>query len=123
MANKARMGADEDIRPCIGCQNGCMARVFNGGLVTCAVNPKLFYEKSDPVTPAEVKKHVVVIGGGLVGCETAVWLARKGVREGRKKHELYLVHRDGDLLHPLRCHHDLSSRCGGQFLCGGSGVL
>ena len=74
--NKARAGLDEDIRPCIGCQNGCMARCFNGGLVTCAVNPECFYEKSDPVTPAAVRKHVVVIGGG--GCEAAIIAARRG---------------------------------------------
>ena len=77
-ANKAKRGDDEDIRPCIGCQNGCMARVFNGGLVTCAVNPALFYEKSDPVTPAAVKKHVVVIGGGVGGCEAAIIAAQRG---------------------------------------------
>lgn len=76
--NKARMGAAEDIRPCIGCQNGCMARVFNGGLVTCAVNPQLFYEKSDPVTPAAVKKHVVVIGGGVGGMEAAMIASQRG---------------------------------------------
>lgn len=77
-ANKAKRGDDEDIRPCIGCQNGCMARVFNGGLVTCAVNPECFYEKSDPVTPAAVKKHVVVIGGGVGGCEAAIIAAQRG---------------------------------------------
>ena len=77
-ANKARAGADEDIRPCIGCQNGCMARVFNGGLTTCAVNPACFYEKSDPVTPAAVKKHVVVIGGGVAGMEAAMIAAQRG---------------------------------------------
>ena len=89
-ANKARAGADEDIRPCIGCQNGCMARVFNGGLVTCAVNPGLFYEKSDPVTPAPVKKHVVVIGGGPGGCEAAITAAQRG-------HEVELYEKAGRL--------------------------
>lgn len=77
-ANKARAGADEDIRPCIGCQYGCMARVFNGGLVTCAVNPACFYEKSDPITPAVKKKHVVVIGGGVGGMEAAMVAAQRG---------------------------------------------
>ena len=77
-ANKARAGADEDIRPCIGCQNGCMARVFNGGQVTCAVNPQLFYEKSDPITPAAQKKHIVVIGGGVGGMEAAMVAAQRG---------------------------------------------
>lgn len=77
-ANKARAGVSEDIRPCIGCQNGCMARCFTGDLVTCAVNPECFYEKSDPITPAVVKKHVVVIGGGVGGMEAAMVAAQRG---------------------------------------------
>ena len=28
----------------------------------------------------DVGKSCVIVGGGLVGCETAVWLARKGVK-------------------------------------------
>lgn len=89
-ANKARMGADEDIRPCIGCQVGCMSRVFNGGLVTCAVNPGIFYEKSDPITPAATKKHVVVIGGGIGGMEAAIVAAKRG-------HEVDLYEKSGKL--------------------------
>ncbi len=75
---KARAGADEDIRPCIGCMNGCMGRCFNSGLLTCAVNPQIFYEKSDPITPAVQKKHVVVIGGGVGGMEAAMVAAQRG---------------------------------------------
>ena len=89
-ANKARTGSDEDIRPCIGCMNGCMARVFNGGLVTCAVNPACFYEKSDPVTPAMQKKHVVVIGGGVGGMEAAMIAAQRG-------HDVDLYEKSGKL--------------------------
>ena len=61
-ANKARSGADEDIRPCIGCQNGCIGRCFTSDLVTCAVNPACFYEKSDPVTPAMKQKALFPSG-------------------------------------------------------------
>ena len=76
--NKARTGRSEDIRPCIGCQNGCIGNVFTGGLVTCAVNPQMFYEKTDPITPAAEKKHVVVIGGGVAGMEAARIAAIRG---------------------------------------------
>jgi len=89
-ANKARAGEDEDIRPCIGCQHGCMARAFNGGLITCAVNPACFYEKSDPVTPAVVKKHVVVVGGGVGGMEAAMIAAQRG-------HDVDLYEKSGRL--------------------------
>lgn len=89
-ANKARAGADEDIRPCIGCQNGCIGRCFTSDLVTCAVNPACFYEKSDPVTPAMQKKHVVVIGGGVGGMEAAMIAAERG-------HEVDLYEKSGKL--------------------------
>lgn len=76
--NKARAGAEDDIRPCIGCQTGCIGRCFTGDLVTCAVNPACFYEKSDPVIPATVKKHIVVVGGGVGGMEAAMIAAQRG---------------------------------------------
>lgn len=77
-ANKARAGVSADIRPCIGCHVGCIGRNFNGENVTCAVNPQAFYEKTDPVTPALLKKHVVVVGGGVGGMEAARVAALRG---------------------------------------------
>lgn len=77
-ANKAKAGKDEDIRPCIGCENGCIGKVFSAGLVTCAVNPQCFYEKTDPVTPAMTKKKIAVIGGGVGGMEAARIAAIRG---------------------------------------------
>lgn len=77
-ANKARVGKGEDIRPCIGCENGCIGRVFVGGLVTCAVNPQCFYENTELILPALTKKHVVVIGGGVGGMEAARVAAIRG---------------------------------------------
>lgn len=70
-ANKAKEGNDDEIRPCIGCETGCIGRIFIGQPLTCSVNPSLFYEKSDPITPALIKKSVAVIGGGIAGMEAA----------------------------------------------------
>ncbi|MEK3685017.1 oxidoreductase [Paenibacillus sp. FSL R10-2736] len=70
-ANKAKEGKDEDIRPCIGCETGCIGRIFRGQPLTCSVNPGLFYETSEPVTPAITKKSVTIIGGGIAGMEAA----------------------------------------------------
>lgn len=76
--NKARAGAADDIRPCIGCQAGCIGRNFRSENVTCAVNPQIFSEKSDPITPATNKKHIVVVGGGPGGMEAARVAALRG---------------------------------------------
>lgn len=77
-ANKARTGVDCEIRPCIGCENGCMGRVFTNMPVTCAVNPVLFNEAVDYIKPAVSKKKVVVIGGGVAGMEAARVAALRG---------------------------------------------
>jgi 2-enoate reductase len=68
---KAREGRDEDIRPCIGCNNGCMARVMSGLPIMCAVNAELFNERNQAYVPAEVKKKIAVVGAGIGGMETA----------------------------------------------------
>jgi 2-enoate reductase len=70
-ANKAKRGMDQDIRPCIGCETGCIGRIFVNQPLTCAVNPGLFSEKSGPIVPAQVKKPVAIIGGGIAGMEAA----------------------------------------------------
>jgi 2-enoate reductase len=68
---KAREGRDEDIRPCIGCNNGCMARVMSGLPIMCAVNAELFNERNEACVPAAVKKKIAVVGAGIAGMETA----------------------------------------------------
>ena len=64
---KAREGRDEDIRPCIGCNNGCMARVMSGLPIMCAVNAELFNERNEAYVPAAVKKKIAVVGAGIGG--------------------------------------------------------
>jgi 2-enoate reductase len=77
-AKKARKGATEEIRPCIGCHNGCMARIFSSKPVTCAVNPALGREQEYEIVPAQTKKHVCIIGAGVAGMETARIAALRG---------------------------------------------
>jgi len=78
-ANKARLGADEDIRPCIGCNIGCIGHIFAGLPQLCAVNANLFYEKDmDVLAPASPVKKIAVIGGGIAGMECARIAAQRG---------------------------------------------
>lgn len=68
----------EDIRPCIGCHVGCAARVATHHDMCCTLNPAVGREKAYELVPAEVKKHVVVIGGGIGGMEAARVSAIRG---------------------------------------------
>lgn len=77
--NKAKLGADEEIRPCIGCNIGCIGHIFAGLPQMCAVNANLFREKEmDTLVPAAVKKNVAIIGGGIAGMECARIAAGRG---------------------------------------------
>jgi len=76
--NKLRSNRVKSIRPCISCQEGCMGRIQHYSLLNCGVNPQACREKDNALTPILKKKKVLIVGGGLVGCETALDLAKKG---------------------------------------------
>ena len=88
-ANKAREGRVDEIRPCIGCLR-CLTGIMFGKRVSCTVNPSFELENEDTLTEAEVKKNVLVIGGGPSGMEAAYVLKKRG-------HNVVLCEKDGDL--------------------------
>ena len=77
---KAYAGKTEDIRPCIGCQEGCVNEFILGGHPQCAVNPRCgFEERTDDVAQmASQKKRICVIGAGPAGVAFAVTAAARG---------------------------------------------
>lgn len=77
-ANKAAAGVPEDIRPCIGCNNGCMARVMAGMPIMCAVNADLFNEADKKMIPVVDRKKVAIVGAGIGGMECARILKLRG---------------------------------------------
>lgn len=64
-ANKAREGRTDDIRPCIGCGR-CLTGIMFGKPIACTVNPSV---ETNDIDEADVKKKVLVIGGGPAGME------------------------------------------------------
>lgn len=76
---KAKDGRPEDIRPCIRCNDGCLARGDHiANTVGCTVNVALCREEEYKITPARTPMRVAVVGGGPAGMEAARVAALKG---------------------------------------------
>jgi 2-enoate reductase len=76
--NKLRSGRDKEIRPCISCQEGCMGRIQEYSMLNCAVNPQAARERFMAYEPILSQKKVMIVGGGVAGCEAARVLAIRG---------------------------------------------
>lgn len=76
--NKLRAGKIADIRPCISCHEGCMGRIQEYSMLNCAVNPQACRERATMLMPVLKPKKVIVVGGGVAGCEAARVLALRG---------------------------------------------
>ena len=73
----------EDIQPCICCHNGCFPMshykgISNGATMSetahmarCALNPTTMHNHKFDIHPANKKKKIAVIGGGVGGIEVA----------------------------------------------------
>lgn len=77
----------DEIRPCLACHNGCFgvskykgnpASFPEGKLGCCAINPVTLQEHEYQIIPAEIKKKVAIIGGGIGGMEAARLCAIRG---------------------------------------------
>lgn len=75
-ANKARTGREEDIRPCLSCNN-CIHHSSLMQPIRCAINP-LAGRESEDNTLVPGTGNAVVIGAGPAGIEAALTLAAKG---------------------------------------------
>lgn len=78
--NKAYAGAVDQIRPCIGCQEGCINEFVEGTHIQCAVNARTGFEEIIPEIPAKPEKikKIGVVGGGPAGMIFAVEAAKRG---------------------------------------------
>ena len=101
LANKARDGRAEDVRPCLSCNQMCWGRRFRDYWISCLINPSAGREwewGGDRFTPADRPKRVLVVGGGPAGLEAARVAAERG-------HQVTLA--------------EASDRLGGQFRLAG----
>jgi 2,4-dienoyl-CoA reductase-like NADH-dependent reductase (Old Yellow Enzyme family)/thioredoxin reductase len=101
LANKAKEGRPEDVRPCLSCNQMCWGRRYRDYWISCLINPSAgreFEWGGDRFTPAARPKKVLVVGGGVAGLEAARVAAERG-------HQVTLA--------------EASDKLGGQFRLAG----
>jgi 2,4-dienoyl-CoA reductase-like NADH-dependent reductase (Old Yellow Enzyme family)/thioredoxin reductase len=101
LANKAKEGRPEDVRPCLSCNQMCWGRRYRDYWISCLINPSAgreFEWGGDRFTPAEKPRKVLVVGGGVAGLEAARVAAERG-------HQVTLA--------------EASDKLGGQFRLAG----
>ncbi len=76
--NKLAEGRAEDIRPCISCNEGCIARSYALKNATCAVNPICGHEIDGGIPKAKTPLRVLVVGAGPGGCTAALYAKQAG---------------------------------------------
>jgi dimethylglycine catabolism A len=83
IVRKSQAGRAEDVRACIGCNQGCAQNLERNIALTCLVNPTAGREESwsDPANArTATPRRVLVIGGGPAGLEAAGVAAERGHR-------------------------------------------
>jgi 2,4-dienoyl-CoA reductase (NADPH2) len=79
LIHKAAEDRLDEVRRCIGSLN-CLSRLFRDLPYTCTMNPTLGHEVEPEyqITPAAVKKKVMIIGAGPAGMEAAITARKRG---------------------------------------------
>jgi 2,4-dienoyl-CoA reductase-like NADH-dependent reductase (Old Yellow Enzyme family) len=83
LVNKSLVGAATRVRPCIGCNQGCVSAFMLTRRMGCVVNPAVGFEQTigdDFLTRAVPPKKILVIGGGVAGMEASRVAALRGHR-------------------------------------------
>lgn len=82
LVKKTIAGHPEQVRPCIGCNQGCLAGIMNQvPRMGCVVNPAVGYEQflgDDKLVAVKLPQKIFVVGGGPAGLEAARVAALRG---------------------------------------------
>jgi dimethylglycine catabolism A len=91
LPNKVREGRGDDVRVCVGANEGCIDRIYQGKPVTCIQNPRTGreLEMGEPERAA-APKRMLIVGAGVAGLEAARVAAQRG-------HQVTLLERDAQV--------------------------
>ncbi|MBL8697462.1 MAG: FAD-dependent oxidoreductase [Alphaproteobacteria bacterium] len=91
MPAKAQAGRLDEIRACIGCNQGCIGHFHQGYSITCIQNPITGRERRlEAPAPIARRRRILVAGGGPAGMKAAAVAAERG-------HEVVLCEASGRL--------------------------
>jgi 2,4-dienoyl-CoA reductase-like NADH-dependent reductase (Old Yellow Enzyme family)/thioredoxin reductase len=71
MPKKLYENREQDIRPCIRGNEGCISRFYTGCAIRCEVNPACGREAHYKIRKVLKSKKIMIIGGGVSGMEAA----------------------------------------------------
>jgi 2,4-dienoyl-CoA reductase-like NADH-dependent reductase (Old Yellow Enzyme family) len=76
---KAQKGEWDDVRWCLGCNQGCIERLsYEFKSTTCTINPECGKENENIYKESDTRKKVWVVGGGPAGLSAALAAAKRG---------------------------------------------
>ncbi|WP_227356590.1 FAD-dependent oxidoreductase [Haladaptatus salinisoli] len=83
IARKAQEGRLDELIECMGCNQGCIQRIYEGAACRCVLNPATGFETDlgvGTLVETAEPKDVLVVGGGPAGMKAAEVAARAGHR-------------------------------------------
>jgi hypothetical protein len=80
IVRKSLTGNARDVRPCLGCNDGCIGGRHNIGKLQCVVNPSVGQESTAPPARPTAALSVAIVGGGPAGLQAACTAAERGHR-------------------------------------------
>lgn len=106
VAQKAKQGRLDELIECMGCNQGCIERIYDGAECRCVLNPATGFEADlgrGTLETADRSRDVLVVGGGPAGMKAAEVAARRD-------HDVTLYEKDDALGGQVRFAKELDGR-------------